>query len=158
MVLNCVFYTIFINIILIVSCFHECVDLIYTSIMLIMFLRFFSAFVCLYFLVNTMSYFCLSALEYIFPVNNALYKFNIIIIIVLNVAIITHIWYRAKCHFTSISNTWYLITVLNMNKINPFFSETSQWKHKLYGNVAIITQIWHKPNTILQAWAMHHAW
>ena len=73
------FYTIFINIFFIVSCFHEYVDLIYTSIMLITFLGSFLAFVCLYFLVNTTSYFCLSALEHIFSVN----KFNIIIIIII---------------------------------------------------------------------------
>ena len=33
-----------------------------------------------------------------------------------NISIITQIWHRAKYCFTCISNTWYLITVLNMNK------------------------------------------
>ena len=31
-----------------------------------------------------------------------------------------------------------------MNKINPFFSEISQQRYKIYTNVAIINQIWHR--------------
>ena len=31
-----------------------------------------------------------------------------------------------------------------MNKINSFFSEISEQTHKMYENVAIITQIWHR--------------
>ena len=54
--------------------------------------------------------------------------------------------YRAKCYFTYVSNKWYLImiTVPNMNKINPFFSETLQQIHKAYETVAKINQIWHR--------------
>ena len=44
-------------------------------------------------------------------------------------------------HFTCISNTWYLITVPDINKINPFVSWISQQAH-MYEKVAIITQIW----------------
>ena len=51
--------------------------------------------------------------------------------------------HRAKYYFTS-NNTWYLITVPNMNKISPFFYEISQQIHKMYEKVAIITQIWQK--------------
>ena len=58
-----------------------------------------------------------------------------------NIAIITQIWHEAKYCFTCISNTWYLITVQNMNKSNVFFSEISQQAHKIYEKVAIITQI-----------------
>ena len=43
-----------------------------------------------------------------------------------NIAVITQIWNIAQCYFKCISNTQYLITVSNMNKINPFFSEISQ--------------------------------
>ena len=50
---------------------------------------------------------------------------------------ITQIWHRAKCYFTCISHTWYLITVQNMNKINLFFSEISHQIHKMYEKVAI---------------------
>ena len=56
------------------------------------------------------------------------------------VAIITKIWHRYRCYFTSMSNnTWYLIAVPNMNKITTFFSELSQQTFKLYENIAIIT-------------------
>ena len=48
------------------------------------------------------------------------------------VAIITQIWHSAKYNFTSISNTWYLITVPNMNKITTFFSKISQQMLKIY--------------------------
>ena len=61
-----------------------------------------------------------------------------------NIAIITQIWHRAQCYFTYISNTWYLITVPNMNKINPFFSEISQQIHKMYEKLATITQNWQR--------------
>ena len=60
------------------------------------------------------------------------------------VAIITQIWHSAKYNFTSISNTWYLITVPNMNKITTFFSDKSQQKLKTYEKVAIITRICHR--------------
>ena len=59
-----------------------------------------------------------------------------------NIAIITHIWHRGKCYFTYISNTWYLITVPNMNLMNPFFSEISQQIDKMYDKLATITQNW----------------
>ena len=39
------------------------------------------------------------------------------------VTIITQVWHRAKCCFTSMSNAWYLITVPNMNKITTFNSQ-----------------------------------
>ena len=57
------------------------------------------------------------------------------------VPIITQIWLRAKCYFTSMSNAWYLISVPNMNKIATFFSEISQQILKIYEKIAIITQI-----------------
>ena len=60
------------------------------------------------------------------------------------IAIITQIWHWVKCYFICISNTWYLITVRNMNKNNLFFSEISQQTDKLYEKVAIITQIWRR--------------
>ena len=48
-------------------------------------------------------------------------------------------------YLTCISNIGYLITVLNMNKINPFFYEISKAnKILVYEKVAIITQIWHR--------------
>ena len=47
-----------------------------------------------------------------------------------NIDIITEIGHRATCYFTHISNTWYLLTVPNMNTTNPFFSEISQQIHK----------------------------
>ena len=57
-------------------------------------------------------------------------------------SIITQIWHRTKCYFTSISNTLYLITVPHKNKITTFFSEISQqtlnlWKNcHIYWNLA----------------------
>ena len=57
------------------------------------------------------------------------------------VAIITQIWDRTKCYFTSMSNPLYLITVPNMNKnrhILLWASTTNTqtlWKN---------TQIWHR--------------
>ena len=50
------------------------------------------------------------------------------------------IW-TAKCYFTCIRNTWYLINVQNMNKINPFFSELSQQNIRKGGhNYSNLTQ------------------
>ena len=57
-----------------------------------------------------------------------------------NIGKSTQILHRAKWYFTCISNTWYLITVSNMNKINPCFK---------FGT---------KLNAILHAWAMHAVW
>ena len=37
-----------------------------------------------------------------------------------------------------------MTTVPNMNKIKPFFSEISQQTHKMYEQVAIITQLWYR--------------
>ena len=48
------------------------------------------------------------------------------------VAIITQIWHRAKSYLASMSNTWYLITVSNINRITTFFSETPQQTHTKY--------------------------
>ena len=39
------------------------------------------------------------------------------------IAIITQIWHRAKLYCTCISSAWYLIMVLNMNKINHAIME-----------------------------------
>ena len=50
----------------------------------------------------------------------------------------------AKLYFTRVGNTWYLITVTNINKINVFFSEIPQQIDKMYEKVSIITQIWHR--------------
>ena len=61
-----------------------------------------------------------------------------------NIAIITQIWHGAKCHFACNSNTWYLITVPDMNKIITFFSEISQQTLKICEKIAIITQMWHR--------------
>ena len=60
------------------------------------------------------------------------------------VAIITHIWHRDKYYFTSMSNTWYLITVPNMNNITTFFPKISQQRVKSYEKITIMTQIWHR--------------
>ena len=73
-----------------------------------------------------------------------------------NIVIFTQIWNRAKYYFTCITNTWYLITIRNMNKINPFFSAISQQMHKMYNKVAIITQIWYRP--ICNFTGMSNAW
>ena len=43
-----------------------------------------------------------------------------------------------------ISNTWYVITIPNMNQINKFFSELAQQTHKMYEKAALITEIWHR--------------
>ena len=66
-----------------------------------------------------------------------------------HVNIITQLWHRADCYFTSISNTLYPITVPNMNKITTFFSEIIQQIFKFYEKIAIITQIWHKAKTAI---------
>ena len=68
-----------------------------------------------------------------------------------NIAIITQIWHRAKCYFTYIRNTWYLITVPHMNKINPFFAKISQQIHKMCQMWAQLHNIGKEPNAILQA-------
>ena len=60
------------------------------------------------------------------------------------VVIIAQIWHRAKCYFTSMNNTWYLITVQNMATITMFLSEISQQTFKMYDQMVIITQIWHE--------------
>ena len=60
-----------------------------------------------------------------------------------HVAIIIQIWYKAKCCFTCMSNTLYLISVSNMNKITTFISELSQVL-KIDEKITIITQIWHR--------------
>ena len=54
---------------------------------------------------------------------------------------ISHICYGTNYYFTCISNTWYLITVPYMNKFNTLFCDMSQQAHKMYENVAILTQI-----------------
>ena len=53
-------------------------------------------------------------------------------------AIITTICHRTKWYFTCISNTWYLISVPNMNEINAFFFAISQQTSKMYEKVAIV--------------------
>ena len=58
------------------------------------------------------------------------------------VAIISQIWNKAKYYFTSISNTWYLITVANMNNTTTLFSEISQQTLKIYEKIKIIIQNW----------------
>ena len=52
--------------------------------------------------------------------------------------------YSLKWYFTCIGNTQYLITVPNMNTINPFFPRISQQIHKMFEKVAILTLIWHR--------------
>ena len=56
------------------------------------------------------------------------------------VSIITQIWHRPKCYFTSMSNAWYLITVPHTNKITTFVPKISQ-QTLTYEKLAIITQI-----------------
>ena len=46
------------------------------------------------------------------------------------VIIITQIWHRTQCYFTTISNAWYLIPVPNINKITTFFAVISQQRLK----------------------------
>ena len=56
------------------------------------------------------------------------------------IGIITQIWHRGKKYFTCSGNTWYLLTVPNINKINPFFSDiTTNTQH--VWKMAIITQM-----------------
>ena len=59
----------------------------------------------------------------------------------------------AKYYFSCISITWYLITLPDMNKMNPFFSEIAQQIHKMYEKVAIINSNWahRERDTISQA-------
>ena len=71
------------------------------------------------------------------------------------IAIITQICHRSKWYFTCTSNTLYLITVPNMNKINSCFSEISHQIHKMYEKVTIITQIWHRARYCI---SMSNAW
>ena len=42
-----------------------------------------------------------------------------------NVTIFTQICNKDKCYFTSISNTWYMITIPNMTTNTIFFPEIS---------------------------------
>ena len=49
-----------------------------------------------------------------------------------NIGVITQIWHTAKLYFICSGNTWYLISVPNINKINLLFSEISQKIHKMY--------------------------
>ena len=67
-----------------------------------------------------------------------------------NLAIITQIWHRVKYYFTYISNTWYLITVPNRNKSNPFFSELSQQIQQMYEKLATIAII--KTQKFIKKW------
>ena len=60
------------------------------------------------------------------------------------VALITQIWHRAKCYITSMSITWYLISVQNMKTITTFFSEISWGTLNIYEKMVLITQIWHR--------------
>ena len=69
-------------------------------------------------------------------------------------------WHRAMVYFMCIKSLLWLITVPNMNKINTFFSEISQQKHKIsekycynYSNFNSIQQ-----NAILYASATHGTW
>ena len=62
-----------------------------------------------------------------------------------NIAIITQFWHGAKCYlYSGMCVETGLITVTNMNKINPLCSEISQQMHKMYETVVIITQIWYR--------------
>ena len=59
-----------------------------------------------------------------------------------NIAIIIQIWHRAKCYFTCMRNSWYLITAPNMNKITTFISAIQTLK--IYEKIAILAQVWHR--------------
>ena len=61
-----------------------------------------------------------------------------------NIAIITDVWHGAKWYSTCIRNSWYLVTVSNLNKISPFFSDILAQIHKMYEKVTIITQMWYR--------------
>ena len=50
---------------------------------------------------------------------------------------------RVKVYFTYIKVLWWLITVSNMTKINPFFSEILQQDITFKKNI-VITQIWYR--------------
>ena len=50
--------------------------------------------------------------------------------------IIAQIWHRAKCNFTCIINTCYLITVPYMNKINKHCYLRYHNKHKIWHRVS----------------------
>ena len=53
-------------------------------------------------------------------------------------------WDIAKLYFTYIKFLLWLITVPNMNKINPFFFCDITTIIKFKKNIGIITQIWHR--------------
>ena len=67
-------------------------------------------------------------------------------------AIITQIWQRATCYFTSMSNTSYLITTYQIWKKSPHSSLSNnhskcmkkQQSLEIYEEIAIISQIWHR--------------
>ena len=52
-------------------------------------------------------------------------------------AIIMGVWHQTKCNYTGMSNTWYLVTVPNMNKTT--FYPVSQQTLKMSEKIAIIT-------------------
>ena len=54
------------------------------------------------------------------------------------------------------SATRYLITIPNMNKITPFFSDISQQTHKVYEKVAINFPIWYR--AICYGTSMSNTW
>ena len=62
--------------------------------------------------------------------------------------------HRAEVYFTCTKLLLWLITVSNINRINPFFSKISHQK-KMYENIAIITRIWDTAKATLHALAVH---
>ena len=74
--------------------------------------------------------------------------------------IITKIWHRAKCNFTSINNTWYTWVMYQIWTNSPHSSPSYQQTLTIYGEIAKLSQIWHRAkwNYILCASVAHGTW
>ena len=73
------------------------------------------------------------------------------------VSLIIQMWHRAKCYFTSMINTWYLITVHNMNKITTFGTVPNS---NVHASVAHGTRSWYKiwRKSIQPSWRNVDGW
>ena len=71
------------------------------------------------------------------------------------VVIITQIWYGAKYYFIGTSNTWFLITIPNLNTFTTFFSAISQQTFKVYVQIPQIVKYGTEPNSVLRTSAAY---
>ena len=62
----------------------------------------------------------------------------------MNIHVNATFWNRAKIYLTCIKHLFWLITIPNVNKINPLFSTILQQTHTILENIAVITQIMHR--------------